>query len=405
MKQAKKNLLTIVLVTSLSFLGMALPYPIMAPLFFSEPQYFPPESIFLAPALLYGLSLAAYPFAQFFGSIWLGRLSDKVGRKPSLQVSIVFTVFGFLLSAKTLYDHNLYLFIASRFITGFFEGQIAIARALASDLGNEIDKAKSFGWLNAAATSGYLIGPIIGGLLADSSIHPMFSPGLPFVIAAILCAISLAIVSLYIKEPRISSVDSKVESASNYAFLKNINIKYLVFASFFITLSFDIVYQFFPVFLVEKWKFNEFGVAMCATTLSLFMIISQTTIVNRLKKADIKNSILAFAIIFAVTLVISTVPKNSYSIFLTFPIVGLCIGIIGTLVPVYVSDQVSEKHQGTLMGILMGSRSLGDAGICIIGSIAVSYSYLLPFFLGAFVMLLGGFALLIESKPRQVKAS
>lgn len=401
MQQAKKNLLTIVLVTSLSFLGMAFPYPIMAPLFFSEPLYFPQSELFLPPAILYGISLAAYPFAQFFGAIWLGRLSDRIGRKPSLQISIIFTVIGFLLSAKTLLDHNLILFIISRFITGFFEGQIAIARAFASDLSNDIDKAKSFGWLNAAATSGYLIGPIIGGILADNSINRLFNPGLPFTVAAILCAISLIIVSIYLKEPKKEYKTDNDNNIDSLALIKNLNIKYLIFASFFVTLSFDILYQFFPVFLVEKWKYNEFGVALGATILSLFMILSQTTIVGKLKNLDKKNVILSFAIIYAFTLIIMTIPKHANSIYLTFPVLGLCIGIIGTLVPVYVSDQVSEKHQGSLMGLIMGSRSLGDAGICIIGSISVSYSYLLPFFLGAMVMLLGGFALLVERRQQQ----
>ncbi|MBT4962745.1 MAG: MFS transporter [Francisellaceae bacterium] len=402
MSQSQKTLWITVLVTSLSFLGMAFPYPIMAPLFFSEPLYFPAQNLFLPPAILYGLTLAAYPFAQFFGSMWLGKISDKIGRKPILKFSILVTSLGFLLSAKTLYDHNLVLFIFSRFLTGFFEGHVAIARAIAIDLGDEIDKSKSFGWLNAAATSGFLIGPLIGGTLADESLSTLFNPSLPFVVAAVLGVLSLIIVSIYIQEPKKNkgSTQSKTTD-SNYSLLKNVNIRYLIIASFFVTLSFDVLYQFFPVFLVERWQFNEFDIAMVTTVLSMFMILSQTILISKVKRFNRQYIILCGAIIYSFMLVLTTIPKMPISLYLTFPILGMCIGLLGTLVPVHVSDQAPNEYQGALMGILMGSRSLGDAGICILGSIAVNYSYLLPFFLGAITMLIGACALLFDFKQSQ----
>ena len=89
------------------------------------------------------------------------------------MLSICGASLGFLFSSLTLYINNLNLFILSRLITGLFEGQIAIARAIATDLSPHINKSKSFSSINAAATIGYLIGPIIGGLLSDDKIFSL----------------------------------------------------------------------------------------------------------------------------------------------------------------------------------------------------------------------------------------
>ena len=99
-KQAHKNLAMVVLVTCISFIGMALPYPMLAPLYRT---IFFKDNLIFSKEVMYGITLQ-HILGTVFGSIYLGKISDQQGRKV-LQISIL-ELFGFL-SAITLYSRNL----------------------------------------------------------------------------------------------------------------------------------------------------------------------------------------------------------------------------------------------------------------------------------------------------------
>jgi DHA1 family tetracycline resistance protein-like MFS transporter len=131
-----------------------------------------------------GLTLAAYPFAQFFGSPILGSLSDRFGRKKLLILTMVGTGIGYLLSGLAIAHHQVSLLILSRVMTGFFEGNMGIAQASISDL--KIDKHDGLGAILAASSFGYLVGPLIGGFLCDKQLVGWFGYAVPFYFGTVM---------------------------------------------------------------------------------------------------------------------------------------------------------------------------------------------------------------------------
>jgi DHA1 family tetracycline resistance protein-like MFS transporter len=148
-------------VTLLCTIGMAMPYPILAPIFVEGPADGFTHFAGMAPEWLLGVALAVNPAGILLGSLVLGPLSDRLGRRRVLVGSLLACAAGNLLTAYAL-DARLYpLFLAARFATGLTEGNVAVARALLADHHGEETRVKAFAWLNAFQYGGWLVGPVV----------------------------------------------------------------------------------------------------------------------------------------------------------------------------------------------------------------------------------------------------
>ena len=115
--------------------------------------------------------------AQFIGAPILGRLSDRVGRRPVLIASQFGTLFGAILTAVAL--SPVYLVVA-RLIDGLTGGNISVAQAYLTDITPPADRAKSVGLVIAAFGLGFIIGPAFGAFMSAA-----YGPRVPFAFAAV----------------------------------------------------------------------------------------------------------------------------------------------------------------------------------------------------------------------------
>lgn len=106
-----------------------------------------------------GILFAAYSAAQLFGSIFLGRLSDRWGRRPVLLLSLAGTTLAMVGSA--LADSLLMLTVA-RLLGGLFAGSIGVGQAYISDVTTPDERPKFMGFLGAAIGGGFTFGPALG---------------------------------------------------------------------------------------------------------------------------------------------------------------------------------------------------------------------------------------------------
>ena len=125
--------------------------------------------------------------AQFFAAPPLGRLSDRIGRRPVLVISQAGTLLALLITG--LAPSILFLYLA-RLIDGVTGGNISVAQAYLSDITDERNRARGLGTVSAAFGLGFVFGPAFGSLLAAQ-----FGPRLPFFAAA---CVSLATILLSI---------------------------------------------------------------------------------------------------------------------------------------------------------------------------------------------------------------
>jgi MFS family permease len=140
-----------------------------------------------------GLLLAAFSVAQFACAPLLGRLSDRIGRKPVLIVSLVGTAGASLLTGVA---GSLWLLLVARVLDGASGASVAVAQASASDLVGPADRTRVFGLLGAAYGVGFVIGPAIGGLAALGGTR------LPFFVAAGIAALNALVALRRLPETR-----------------------------------------------------------------------------------------------------------------------------------------------------------------------------------------------------------
>jgi DHA1 family tetracycline resistance protein-like MFS transporter len=123
----------------------------------------------------FGYFISIFALMQFLASPVLGRFSDRFGRKPILLMSLFFSAMGYLLMA---YAPNLKVLFFSRVLSGIAGASVSVASAYIADVSTDENRAKNFGLIGAAFGLGFILGPLIGGVLGAQ--HTDY----PFLVAA-----------------------------------------------------------------------------------------------------------------------------------------------------------------------------------------------------------------------------
>jgi MFS transporter, DHA1 family, tetracycline resistance protein len=126
-------------------------------------------------AFWYGAVAIAFGIANFFGSPVLGRLSDRYGRRPVLLIGFSGLALSFFVTGLAT---ALWMLLVVRLFSGAMQSNVAVANAYVADITPPAERAKSFGKLGAMLGMGFILGPVIGGLLGGIDLHlPFFAAG------------------------------------------------------------------------------------------------------------------------------------------------------------------------------------------------------------------------------------
>jgi multidrug resistance protein len=154
----RRALLFIFLTVFLDLLGVGILVPVV-PFLIGE---------YSTSGLTVGLLSPTFSAAQFLAAPLLGRLSDRWGRRPVLVLSVFGSGVGYLLFAL---GGALWVYFLARLIDGITGGNIVAAQAYIADVSPPEDRARNFGLIGAAFGLGFLLGPALGGLLSQLSLH------------------------------------------------------------------------------------------------------------------------------------------------------------------------------------------------------------------------------------------
>ncbi|MEO5335504.1 MAG: MFS transporter [Magnetospirillum sp. WYHS-4] len=143
-----------------------------------------------------GLVMATYSLTQFLAAPFWGRLSDRLGRRPVLVVTLAGTALAYVWLG---FADTLWGLIAARALGGVMAGNISTAFAYAADITTPENRAKGMGVIGAAFGLGFIAGPAIGGLLAGAD--PLNADyRTPALSAAALSALALVLTVILLKE-------------------------------------------------------------------------------------------------------------------------------------------------------------------------------------------------------------
>ena len=136
-----------------------------------------------ASARVVGVILAAYSVAQLIGAPVLGRLSDRIGRRPLLVLALAGSAVGHVVTGLA---GSVAVLVLARLLDGFSGSSVSVAFASVADLAEPAERPRLFGLLGAGFAVGLILGPALGSLAA------LGGHRIPFFAAAGLCALNAA---------------------------------------------------------------------------------------------------------------------------------------------------------------------------------------------------------------------
>jgi MFS transporter, DHA1 family, tetracycline resistance protein len=383
----------------------------IVPQLFANPDsqyYLLPTGISLSYAyVILGLLIATYPIFMFFSAPILGEYSDYVGRRKIMVLALAGTAFSLGLFAVGIMMRNITMLFISRIIGGIVGGNLSVAQAAIADITPPNKRAARFGLIGAAYGVGFIIGPVIGGLLADSSLVSWFSASTPFWFAAVLSLINAVLVYFYLAETRAKyqpvSFSLSLKTNNNgdgntislHKAIFNILRAYKmtrvrsVFATNFLFQSGIALFAtFFSVFLIYNFSWNQVSIGYYIGYVGIWVIVSQAILLRFLtKKHDEVTLLRIFLIVGSIAIFSYCIPNHTIGLLIAGAFFALTNGISMATLPSLASRRASAENQGEIMGINASVQALAQTTPPILaGFLTAQISTTAPVYIGGAII-------------------
>lgn len=177
---AKRAWPLLIAISFLATIGMTIVLPVLP---FVVLQYLPNDTNL---ALWVGVLESVYALCAFVAAPVLGVLSDRFGRKPVLVISVFGSAIGYLMFGI---GGAIWVLLISRIVDGLTAGDMPVLFAYVADITEPEERAKRYGLLGALSGVGFMLGPAIGGLLAQVNVNaPVFATAAVAAVIGVLSA-------------------------------------------------------------------------------------------------------------------------------------------------------------------------------------------------------------------------
>jgi DHA1 family tetracycline resistance protein-like MFS transporter len=227
----------------------------------------------------YGALISLYAAMQFLFAPLLGALSDRYGRRPVLLVSLAGAAIDYVVMA---FAPGLVFLFIGRAISGMTGANQAVASAYITDITPEADRAKRFGQVSAIFGIGFILGPVLGGVLGAHWVR------LPFLAAAVLNAVNFLFVALVVPESRKGSKDAVVPGLSFLGPVKPLKEFGFMWKLIVVAVIFGFVGEvagtIWVLYAEDKFAWDPTMIGISLTAFGVFHIASQAVMVGPVGK-------------------------------------------------------------------------------------------------------------------------
>lgn len=372
MKTNKLVLATLLLNLFIAFLGIGLVIPV-TPTIMNELNI---------SGTVVGYMVSAFALAQLIMSPIAGKWVDKFGRKPMIIIGLlIFSVSELLFGIGETVE----VLFASRILGGISAAFIMPAvTAFIADITTSNTRPKALGYMSAAISTGFIIGPGIGGFLADISTR------LPFFFAAGFGLFATILSLITLKEPaRNDEYDDQPIQKSGFGriFAPMYFIAFMVILiSSFGLASFE---SLFALFVDHKFGFTAKDIAIVISLGAIVGVIVQVGLFDRLTRWIGEISLIRYSLIVSTVLVLVLTYVTSYwAILLVTMTVFTGFDLMRPAVTTYLS-RIAGNEQGFVGGMNSMFTSIGNIIGPIIGGILFDIDLNYPFYFATVVLAIG----------------
>ncbi len=389
----RRTLLVVVFSTILiDFVGFSVLIPVL-PLF--------AERLGATPVQI-GLMLSFYALAQLLFLPFWGWVSDRVGRRPVLIVSLFGTTASFILLALATDIPTVYV---ARVLSGFFAASVGTAQAVITDVTPPSQRASGMGLIGAAFGAGMILGPMMGGLLAA------WEEKAPFYAVAVLAAANglLALFTLDESRPTKLARPSLRDLAVSLipTPLRLIGAvherRIALFLAFFFVFfaAFSVMEAMITLYLSTRFGADELDAALIFAWIGVFLALTQGLLLGRLVRFASEFSLVAVGLgVMAIGFVGTAIAPAYGWFFLVGPVIAIGNGLAFPTFTSLYSQACRAEEAGELLG---QSNAMGTAGRIVGawggGMLMADVGPTAPFWVAAAVLAAGlvGFVLLRRS--------
>lgn len=338
---------------------------------------------------------SVYSLMQFFFSPVWGKLSDRMGRRPILLLSLLGSTLSYFLFA---FSNTLGLIILSRALAGIFAANISTAQAYIADVTPHKDRAKGMGLIGAAFGIGFTLGPPLGGI--STAKLGMSAPGL---IAGTLCLLNLILAWFRLEESLPESIRKEnsakatvgKRSAQWATFKRILNDPALllpVVSTFFATFAFSNLEQVFSLLIQKRFELDTESAAyktgMVLMWSGILGALIQGGLIRKLvpKYGEKRLLIIGLALQGVAMVLFAHSPTYEAFFYNAIPL-ALGSGLINPTLASLVSKRALADEQGAIIGLKEGMSSLARIAGPFCGLLAFGLSMELPFYIGCLTVL------------------
>ncbi len=338
----------------------------------------------------------AYAITQFIFAPVIGNLSDKYGRRPVLLTSLFAFSLDFLLLA---FAPTITWLFVGRILSGITGASFTTASAYIADVSTHENRAKNFGLMGAAFGLGFIIGPVLGGLLGQ------FGTRIPFIAAAILCMLNFLYGYFILpeslsKEKRRPFELKRANPIGAFLHLKKYpNLIGLVLAIFVLYVGSHAVQSNWNYFTMYQFNWTEKMVGISLGVIGLLVGIVQGGLIRWInpKIGNVKSIYFGLAL-YTIGMFLFAFATESWMMFVF--LIPYCLGgIAGPALQAVVSEQVPPSEQGEIQGTLTSLMSASSiVGPPMMASVFYYFTHdEAPFLFPGAPFILGGIFMLIST--------
>jgi DHA1 family tetracycline resistance protein-like MFS transporter len=356
---------------------------------------------FGADAFVLGALLASYSVMQFLFAPILGRLSDRVGRKPVLALSMLGTAVASVLMGVAHLAIGLPLLFVARLLDGATGGNISTAQAYIADVTPPEKRAMGMGLIGMAFGLGFVLGPAIGG---DLSVR--FGIATPFYVVGAVALLNAAAMWSFLPEPeRHRGVEAapqgRLQALLEALRRKETALPILIF--FFSTYAFANMEATLALLALDRFGFSARQTGLLFGYTGLLLAMVQGGLIRRLVPRFGEQVLVAAGMLVTASgLLLIGVSGHLVLLFLAMALLALGQGMSNTALSSLVSRLTPRDRQGTSLGLTQSMGSLGR----ILGPLTGGFLYshagtASPYYFGG-VMMLGAWGLAMYHRMQVV---
>ena len=329
--------------------------------------------------------LACYSVAQFFFSPLLGRLSDRVGRRPVLLVSLTASAAAYLWLGLA---QAAWMLFAARLIAGAGAGNIAAAQAYIADVTPPEGRAKGMGMIGAAFGLGFTLGPGLGGLASR------LDPSAPAFIAAGLSALAFVLAFIRLKESLPQSSRTAPHRPGRLAMLREAlarpMLRELILLLFATICAFAGMETTFALWAWQVFGWGATEVGLNFLFVGIVLVVIQGMLIGRLSRHFGEARLVTTgAASIALGLAGLTLVHTIAALLVVNLLLAGGMGLLSPSINSLISRQAHIDEQGGILGVSQSASSLARSLAPPLAGVLFDLSgHNAPYFIGAAVMAL-----------------